>query len=112
MIAKKRILDRKEREEVVRAKAEKRHYAKSQQNIPSPFKFGDIVQFKRPKAEVRKGQSPKSMLIRIISQKSKWDYRLADGTLWNARSLFRYRPARKEAEPMPDLDFEEFTVNP
>ncbi|MCP3662407.1 MAG: hypothetical protein GY696_07925 [Gammaproteobacteria bacterium] len=79
----------REKKEVIRAKAERRN--RSQKT--SPFHVGDIVQHKLPRSEYRKGQSPKSRPMRIISQMGRWDFRLADGKTWNARSLSRYHPA-------------------
>ncbi len=91
---KKEIVDMEQRKEVVRAKAEKRKYPnRSQKAMASPFRVGDVVQHKLPRSEYRKGQSLKSRPMRIISQIGRWDFRLSDGQIWNARSLFRYRPA-------------------
>ncbi len=59
MTAKKKLLDQRQREKIIRAKAENHRYAKEDQKIPSQFKAGDIVQFKRPRAEDRKGHSPR-----------------------------------------------------
>ncbi|MCP3662985.1 MAG: hypothetical protein GY696_10895 [Gammaproteobacteria bacterium] len=57
--AKRKIPDRRQRRKIIHVKAENQRYGKNRQKIPPPFKAGDIVQFKRPRAEVRKGHSPK-----------------------------------------------------
>ena len=45
------------------------------------------------KLDVRKGLSPFSKPMKIIAQLGRWDYKLEDGKVWNARSLRKYRPA-------------------
>ncbi len=59
MTAKKKIPDQRQREKIVRAKAENPRYAKNNWKIPSLFKIGNIVRFKRPSAEILKDHSTK-----------------------------------------------------
>ncbi len=95
MRGKNELLSMEKREEIVRQKAEKRKYPRRNQKQKSPFRVRDVVQHQLPKTDYKKGQSPKSRPMRIISQvSSRWDFRLSDGQVWNARSLFRYRPSR------------------
>ncbi len=61
-----------------------------------------------PKNQVRKGLSLKSHPMEIKSVIGKWDYRLADGQIWNARRLIRYRPAYR---PLLEIDFDELEMD-
>ncbi len=74
------------RAEIVRKKAELRKHGK--RNAEKK------VQHKLLKSDFRKGQSPKSKPVRIVSQIGRWNFQLSDGQIWNARALSKYRPAR------------------
>ena len=119
-------LDLQSREKIVRDKANRRKYGKNLHAPPAPgngknlhappapgkhrsiFRVGEIVQIVRPKTLVHKGQSPLSRPIRIVSQVSRWDFRLADGKIWNARRLRRFRPAMFNARYQGrDFEFDE-----
>ncbi len=106
-IAPKMTLD--ERTQIVKRKFGMRKYGKIKNKPKAPYKVGDIVQFILPKCQVRKGQSPKSRPMEIRSIVGKWDYRLSDGQVWNARRLIRYRPAYR---PIPEIEFEEMEYPP
>ncbi len=98
------VISLNQRNEIVRRKAEIRKYPERMTNKPSPYSIGDIVQFKRPSHEIRKGFSPYSRPMKIISKIGKWDFRLEDNSIWNARNLRRYRPALRN---FPMLTIEE-----
>ena len=95
-----------QRRSIVQGKFKKWRYGHNPRNPKSPFRIGDIVQHQLPKDSFRKGQSPKSRPLSVRAQVGKWDYRLSDGQIWNARKLYRYRPAfhPEETISLEDLD--------
>ncbi|MCP4345568.1 MAG: DDE-type integrase/transposase/recombinase [Desulfobacterales bacterium] len=93
-----------ERRSIVQRKFGLRKFGKVKNRPKSPYRIGDVIQFILPKSRVRKGQSPKSRPMVIKALIGKWDYRLSDGQVWNARRLIRYRPAYR---PSPEIDLED-----
>jgi len=98
-----------ERNEIVQSKFDKRRYGvlkDSRKKPRDPYSVGDFVRYKKPPSSFLKGESPLSQPLRVIKVVGDYCYMLADGQVWNARRLSRYRP------PPSDDTFPEFMDHP
>ena len=103
------LLSLSERASIVTSKFNKRRYGLEHKVPRRPFTVGDMVRVKKPSNTFFKGQNPYSQLLEVVECRGRWNYKLSDGQVWNARRLIHNCP---QATTWDEEDEESINIPP